>query len=104
MEDKLQKERHFLKFMINTNEKQQKMLIKNLTKSQLAALIEVIYNAIRGNLVIPEKDKKNLKRYRHVIRKVISKRLSQKRRKAILLKYFKQFLALIKPSESWLKN
>lgn len=104
MGDKLQKERHFLKFLLHTNEKQQKILLKNLTKPQMSVIIEVIYNILVGNLIIPDIDKKRLKRHKHNIRKVVSKGLSQKRRKAILLKYFKQFIVLLKLSESWLKN
>lgn len=78
--------------------------MKHLTKAQMNVLIEVIYNAIMGNLTITTTDKKRLNRYRHVIRKVVSKGLSQKRRKALLFKYFKQIISLIKPCESWLRN
>lgn len=104
MSEKLRKEKYFLHFLLNTCEHQQKMLIKHLTKSQMDVLIEVIYNAIIGNLAISDGDKKRLKRYRHIIRKVISKGLSQKRRKDIILKYLKPFISLIKPCELWLKN
>ena len=104
MGDKIQKEKYFLKFLFNTTEQQQKILMKHLTKSQMDVLVEVIYNAIMGNLTISDTDKRRLQRYRHVIRKVVSKGLSQKRRKSILLKHFKQIISLIKPCESWLRN
>lgn len=102
--DKIQEEKYFLKFLFNTTEQQQKILMKHLTKSQMDVLVEVIYNAIMENLTIAATDKKRLNRYRHVIRKVVSKGLSQRWRKALLLKYFKQIISLIKPCESWLRN
>ena len=104
MADKLQKEKYFLFFLLNTSEYQQKILIKHLTKPQMNVIIEVVYNALLGNLIIPNENKKRMKRYRHVFRKLISKGISQKRRRAIILKYFKQIIALIKPCETWLRN
>lgn len=100
----MEKEKYFLKFLLNTSENQQKMLIKALTKSQMSVIVEVVYNILIGNLKISDNIKKSLKRYRNVIRKFVVKGLSQKKRRALLLKIFKQFILLIQPCESWLKN
>ena len=104
MSEKMEKEKYFFKFLLNTSENQQKMLIKTLTKSQIGVIVEVVYNTLMGNLKISDNIKKSMKRYRNVIRKFVVKGLSQRKRKAILLKYFKQFILLIQPCESWLKS
>lgn len=100
----MEKEKHFLNFLFNAGEKQQKILLENITKSQMNVIIEAIYNALMGNLTISNNDKKVLKRYRTVIRKLVSKGLSRRSRKALLIKYFKQIILLIKHCEIWLKN
>lgn len=104
MSNKLSQEKHFLKFLLNTNEKQQKLLIKHITKSQMDAIVEIVFNALNGNLPLSTDNKKKLKRYRHVIRQLVSKGLSRSRRKKILIKYIKQSILLLKPCETWLKN
>jgi hypothetical protein len=59
MSDKIKTERFFLNFLLNANENQQKCLIQHITKSQLNVIIEIIYNAIAGNLTISNNDKKS---------------------------------------------
>ena len=80
-EEKIKKEHIFLKFLFNTTENQQKLLMSNLTKSQINVIIEVVYNALKGNLIISEHDKRRLKRYRCIIRNIVSKGLSLKKKK-----------------------
>ena len=104
MSDKITKEAFFLKFLLNTNEKQQQVLIKTITKRQISVVIEIMYNVLYGNLNISSDDINKLKRYKTVIRKLVSKGLSLTKRKDLLLSYYKQILILIKPYEKWLKN
>jgi hypothetical protein len=104
MSERVQNERHFLTFLLNTNKKQQKLLFQNLSKSQMAVIIEIVYNALLGNLTISDEDKNMLHRYRNVIRKIVSKQLSGSKRKSLLVKYFKQIILLMKHCEVWLKN
>lgn len=104
MSEKVKKEKHFLKFLLNTDEKQQKSLIQTITKSQMNVIIEIIYNALAGNLTISKQDKTALQRYKTVINKLLSKGLSRVKRKKLILKHLKQIILLIKPCEKWLKN
>ena len=95
MSEKLKEEAVFFNFLLTTNEKQQQLLLKTITKTQMSALIEIIYNALHGNLIISESDIKRVKRYKNDIRRLVAKGLSFKRRKELLIKYFKQVLILI---------
>lgn len=104
MSEQVKKEKYFLLFLINASENQQKLLMSNLTKNQIKVIIEVAYNALMGTLVLDENDKRKLKRYRHVIRKLVSKEITVKKRRALLSKYYKQIILLIKPCQLWLKN
>lgn len=104
MGDKLEKEKYFLQYFIHSDIHQQKQLIKNITKSQMDVIIEVIYNALMGNLTISEGDKNTVKRYRKIIRRLVSKGLTRRQRQLILLKYLKYIVLLIRPCKSWLKS
>ena len=41
MSHQLQKEKYFLIFLLNTDQKQQKLLIQHLTKSQVSVITEI---------------------------------------------------------------
>lgn len=100
----MKKERYFLKYLLNTDKKQQKLLIQHISKSQMDVIIEIIFNVLAGNLTISNNDKKALQRYRTVIDKLVSKGLSRAKRKTLLEKYLSQVILLLKPCEKWLKN
>lgn len=93
-----------MKLLFHTCVKQQGVLIETITKIQMRIIIEIVFNALQGNLTISEKDLSKLKRYKAIIRQLVSLGLSFKKRKELLLKYFKQILLLITPCEKWLKN
>lgn len=104
MSVKLEKEKYFLKFLLDTSEKQQRVIIQNITKPQMRVIIEIIFNALKGNLILSENIKNKLKRFRNVIRKLVSKIVTFSARKQLLLKHLRQIIQLIKPCVLWLKN
>ena len=93
----IKKEKHFILLLLSTNRKQQTALVKTITKSQLQAIVQIVYNVIHGFRSLPENNKKKLQRFKSVIRKFISKGYSLKKRSALLLKYLKQFILIIEP-------
>ena len=68
MNSLIKKEKHFIILLLRTNRKQQTALIKTITKSQLQAVVQIVYNVIHGFRSLPEKIKKNLQRLKTVIR------------------------------------
>ena len=82
------KEAHFIGLLLNTDKRQRRVLLQSISKQQLRAVIEIIYNVLQGYGNITEKDKKYLEKYRSVIRRLVDKRISSLSRKKLLIKYF----------------
>ena len=60
MNSLIKNEKYFILFLLTTNRKQQQALVRSITKSQLKALVQIVYNIIHGFLSLPENDKKEL--------------------------------------------
>lgn len=97
MNSLIKNEKYFILLLLTTIRKQQIALVRSITKSQLQALVQIVYNIIHGFRYLPENDKKKLKRFKSVIRKFITRRLSITQRTDILLKHLKQFILILKP-------
>lgn len=97
MNSLIKSEKHFILLLLTTNRKQQIALIRTITKSQLQALVQIVYNIVYGYRTLPENDKKKLQRFKLVIRKFIAKRISTPKRTALFLKHLNQYILLIKP-------
>ena len=106
MSDLVRKEKKFIQLLIHTEWKQQKALIGTITISQMQALVQIIYNILHGIVNVKEEDIKQMKRDKSFIREFVAKRVSLKRRKFLLLKYFRSILVLLKVCEKelWLKS
>lgn len=96
MNPHIKKERDFLRLLLNTSNKQKKMLLQSIEKSQLNAIVQIVYNVLQGYRPLPKKDKKELAKRKGVIRQFVSKGVSLKRRKKLLLHNFKYILPLIR--------
>lgn len=97
MNSLIKNEKYFILLLLTTIRKQQIALVRSITKSQLQVLVQIVYNIIHGFRSFPENDKKKLKRFKSVIRKFITRRLSFTQRTDILLKHLKQFILIFKP-------
>ena len=86
---------YFIGFFLNTNQKQRKALLQIITKSQLQALIEIVYNVVHGFGRISEQDKKYLRKFQVLIRRIIIKRLSKRQRIDLLSKHLNLIYKLI---------
>lgn len=91
----IKKEKDFLRLLIITTNKQKKALIQAIEMSQLRAIVQIVYNLMVGNRSLPKKDKKWLAKRKSIIRQFVSKGISFKRRKELLLKYYKYILPFI---------
>ena len=96
MKNLKEKQGDFLRLLLLTSVPQGKAMLKTIQKSQLQAMVQIVYNVLMGNRDLPEKDKNRLKKHRTIIRRFVSKRLSQRERKQILVKYSEQILTLLR--------
>jgi hypothetical protein len=91
----IKKEKDFLRLFLHTSDKQKKVLIKNIEKSQLNAIVQIVYNVMLGIRPLAEKDKNRIANRKTIIRQFVSKGISLKRRKELLFKHFKYILPFI---------
>lgn len=96
MRQKILKEAYFVGLLLSADKRQRRVLLKTISKRQLAAVVEIVYNILHGYGSLSEKDKKHLRRHRSVIRNFVNQRMSSSRRKRLLQKYFFIFYGLIK--------
>ena len=92
----IKKEKHFLRLLLSTTIKQKKALLRAIEKNQLIAIVQIVYNLIIGYRPLPEKDRKWLAKKKSIIRQFVNRETSLKKRKELLLKYYKYILAFIK--------
>lgn len=88
----------FLKLLYKCPPRQRKALIQYVTDEQLAAISQIAFNILQGNVPMNEEHKKKLKRYRTVIRSLASRRVSKARKRQALLRYHSLIPHLIKPA------
>ena len=69
------------------------MTIEN---SQIRAIIQIVYNIIKGYRPLPNEEKRKLNKKSKFIRQFISRGLSFKKRKELLLKNYTYIIPFIK--------
>ena len=100
----IKKERYFLILLVSTTVKQKKALLRAIEKSQLRAIVQIVYNLMTGYRALPENERKRLARRKTVIRQFVSQGISLKKRKELLLKYYKYILPFISAIQGQLFN
>ena len=65
---------HLSLFLMNVPKQQCAHLLKIMTKEQLQAIIEIIYNVVQGVCTISEANTSILSKHNHLIRRLITKR------------------------------
>ena len=60
MNQLIKQEKYYLCLLVSTTIKQKKALLQSIEKSQLRAIVLIVYNLMVGNRSLPEKDKKRL--------------------------------------------
>ena len=93
---KIQENIHFLYVLVSSSKQQRESLIKTVSKSQLQALLEVIFNTLKGTVTLTTKNKELLSRYKKVIRKVVDPHTSLRQRRALLYKFSSIFIYIVK--------
>jgi hypothetical protein len=99
-------EKHLPSFelLVQSSDEQRVAILKSLTGPQLRALLEAIYNVLKGTCPIPVKDKKKLFQHRHIIRRLVSKELNRQQQHRLLKKHRQLIPLFLKPVIVFLKR
>lgn len=85
---RLEKEKHMLHILKQGNCKLNKAILKNCDEHLIVTLCEIIYNIMKGNVEMNEKQKKQLEKYKKPLRLInhsILKKKSLNKRRAYLV-------------------
>ena len=96
----IKKEKYFLTLLVSTTVKQKKALLSTIGKPQLRAIVQIVYSLMVGYRALPENDRKRLAKRKSVIRQFVSQGISWKKRKELLLEYYKYILPFINVIQS----
>lgn len=84
----------FLKTLQTIKPKYRKIILRSCDEKEINFICECIYNVLRGKVPINDKDKTKLKKYKHFLRKLVSKG-NKKIRKKIIVQKGGAFLPII---------
>jgi preprotein translocase subunit Sss1 len=77
--DEVQKNIHLLQVLSKAKPKLRKVILKNADEDLIIAICACILNFMNGNIKTDEKVKKSVKKYKHILRKVLKPtRIDQK--------------------------
>ena len=84
--ENLNKQADTLKVLVNCKQKLRNAILKNADRDLIDAVCQCINNLLIGNLDISESDKKELHKYRHVLRKLVKKSSLKQKQKILVQK------------------
>ena len=87
--DRITKQEAFLRSVVNTKQKKDKIaLIENAKPRQLDALCEIILNVLCGTVPLTTGEKKKASKHKVILRKLAKRCLKKLPRKRMLIRYF----------------
>ena len=87
MAQRVEKHLALLHLLAETTDTQRLAIIKTLSPSQIRAVLEAIYNVLRGTCPVSDKARKALHHQRRIIRRLVSKDLSLQQRQRLLIRH-----------------
>lgn len=87
----------FIKFLYDSNVKQRKVVLANLTKEEISLLSEIALNIFKGVFPNREKYVNTLKPYKQTIARLAHKSESKVQKKKLLLRNVKIIPKLLRP-------
>lgn len=98
MKSKLLSHRTFLKKLQKLSKRDKKKTLELADKSEVNCLCECVTNLLAGNIPLSAKQKKCLKKHKHLIRKVGDKKRSIVNKKRLLVQSGGSFLLALLPA------
>ena len=104
----VQKYWYFINFLLKTElRNQRRAVIKSANKHQIKALAEIIVNTLSGTIPVSPAGRKQLQRFKAVLRKISDKSTPSKNRKHLIFKNIVsvvKLLNLVRPTLELLKK
>ena len=94
----------FFRVLKDAQDQQRRAILKTLSPSQHTAILEAIYNVLKGTCDLSDKDKKKLFRYKTIIRKLVSKTTTRATQRRLLIKYQHLLPVLLKTAITYLEQ
>ncbi|KAJ8050804.1 hypothetical protein HOLleu_04142 [Holothuria leucospilota] len=94
---RLKKHAHELRFLAKCSPHQRKALLRQADPSLITSLCECVSNVVKGNVPVSKPQKSKLARYKKHLRVLSNKRLSQSKRRGILVQQGGFLSVLLKP-------
>lgn len=86
MSPRVNTHKNFLQALHVLKPKHCKALLKVCSEEEINCICECIYNVIQGKVPIQEKHRSLLKKYKYILRKLVSKQKNKSRRNIIIQK------------------
>lgn len=100
----VQKHLPLFELLVQSTDDQRTVLIQTLSEPQLRAVLEAIYNVLKGNCPVRNQEKTSLHQFRGVIGRLVSKELSRKQQQRLLKKHRNLLPIVLNPAIRFLKH
>ena len=97
MAQKIEKHLPLFRLLVDTTEAQRRAIVKTFSPSQLRAVLEAIYNVLKGTCPISDKVKTALFQRRRVIRRLVGKELTREQQRRQIVKHRDTLPLLLQP-------
>lgn len=104
MSQKLKNNWIFIQLLTNTTQGQVKALLNSSSTAQIASLIEIVFNFLKGNIPVTPTTLEHLRKYRHFLRKLTDKSISYATKKKAFIKNQKVIVYFLKQVKSYLET
>ena len=96
MNQNINKEKHFLQFLVNAEKNQTKLIIKIMNKSQLEAVAAIIYNIIHETFKVKRETINGVRYHRNQLYKIVDKKIAAVKRKELMIRRSKELVILLR--------
>ena len=104
MSQRMKTQADFIKFMVNANNKQRRLIVNALTSDQLTVIGEIALNVYTGVFPITKNYKSLLRSFKSYIRLLGSREVSKKTKTEVLNRHPKLIPLLFKPAVNQLSK
>lgn len=98
----LKKEAQFLNYFIKLGDSEKRVIAKHLTKSQIAAISQILLNGIKGSFKIDKSNLPELKRYRVSLYTIADKKTSLQQKRNLISRRIRQVAVVLKEGLKWI--
>lgn len=96
MNPNIRKERYYLQFLSKADRKQEKLIIRIMTKSQMTAICSILYNALHGTFSLKRSTVDRLKTFKKQLRSIVDKNIAISDRRELMIRRAHEIAELLR--------